>query len=195
MATVRNNLLVSGLSGMLGNTIVFKKWQGKTLVTSRPRAPRKQSAQQKANRSRFRQATLFARQAMLNAEMKAYYQAKAKKLKLPNAYTAAITDYMRSPQVKKTNIVGNRVTYSIAKRNFDLKKVAITVPGSGARVYPAVHQSGGEWTVALTHEALQQGASIVMEDSAGTIWYSDIYVSAESSALGYSAGRASREVK
>lgn len=125
---------------------------------------------------------------MLNAETKAYYQAKAKKLKLPHAYIAAITDYMRSPQVKKTNMAGNRVMYSIAKRNFDLKKVTITIPGTEATLYPVMRQSSGECTVTLTREALQPGASVMIEDSAGTIWYSDIYVSVESSTFGYSAG-------
>jgi hypothetical protein len=80
MATVRTNPLIEGLSGMLGQSIVFKNLRGKTIITNRPSSPKKQSESQKANRSKFRQATYYAKAAMLDAERKAYYQKKAKKL-------------------------------------------------------------------------------------------------------------------
>jgi hypothetical protein len=101
MAIVTTNPIVNGLSGMLGQTLVFKILRGKTIVASRPRPAKTQSEQQRQNRSKFRQAATWAKTMLHDPQQKTYYQQQAKKLKLPNAYTAAITDYMRKPQLKE----------------------------------------------------------------------------------------------
>ena len=95
MAIVRNNSVTQGFSGMLDNLIVFRQLNGKTIVAKRPRPARRQSAQQRENRMRFHDATVFAKSAMYDPQKKAYYWKMAQELKLPNAYTAAITEYMR----------------------------------------------------------------------------------------------------
>jgi hypothetical protein len=121
MAIVTNNPLVNGFSGMLGQTLVFKSLRGQTIVTSKPRPTKTQSDQQRQNRSKFRQATMWAQATLRDPQKKAYYQQKAKKLHLPNAYTAAITDYMRRPQLK---VIGRReqtTTYVVRKKDFALQ--------------------------------------------------------------------------
>jgi hypothetical protein len=95
MAKVTSNPLVSGLSGMLGGTLVFKMLRGKTIVTSRPRPPKIESEQQRQNRAKFKQGAMWAKMVLLDEQKKIYYNEKAKKLGLPNAYTAAVADYMR----------------------------------------------------------------------------------------------------
>lgn len=40
---------------------------------------------------------------MEDPALKAYYWRKAQKLKLPNAYTAALTDYMRKGKIESVN--------------------------------------------------------------------------------------------
>jgi hypothetical protein len=70
-------------------------------MANRPRKPSKESEAQRTNRDRFADATGFARKMMNDPVKKAYYWNRAKKLRLPNAYTAAITDYMRGT-VKET---------------------------------------------------------------------------------------------
>lgn len=97
MAIVTNNPVTSGFSGMLGNLIVFRQLRGKTIIAKRPAPARHQSTWQRENRTRFRDATVFAKTAMRDREKKVYYWEKARELKLPNAYTAAITDFMRKP--------------------------------------------------------------------------------------------------
>lgn len=123
MAFVDTNPLVNGLSGMLGRTLVFKNYYGKTIVASRPRPPKAQSESQKANRSKFRDASRWARAVLHDAKQKAYYQKKAKQLNLPNAYTAAITDFMRKPVVSKVITKTDKPTYSVRKKDFSLKQV------------------------------------------------------------------------
>jgi hypothetical protein len=95
MAIIQTNPLVSGLRGMVGGTIVFKTLRGKTIMANRPRKPSRESKAQRTNRNKFKDATYFAKSMMKNPEKKAYYWRQAKKLGLPNAYTAAIRAYMR----------------------------------------------------------------------------------------------------
>ena len=111
---------------MLGKTIVFRTMRGKTIMANRPARPTKQSEQQRSNRSKFKEATTYAKTAMLDPVKKEYYQAKAKKLKLPNAYTAAITDYMRKPVMTVINKSkdGARMVV-ISKKGFRMEKIEL----------------------------------------------------------------------
>jgi hypothetical protein len=175
MATVRTNPLIEGLSGMLGQSIVFKNLRGKTIITNRPSSPKKQSESQKANRSKFRQATYYAKAAMLDAEKKAYYQKKAKKLKLPNAYTAAITDYMRPIKLKETHRTNTAVTYRIAKRDFDVKR-AETLPVLNESTTPNTLKrlNDYEWELRLSSELLQAGIQVIVTDNTPRKWRWDL---------------------
>lgn len=114
MAIIKDNILTEGLSGMLGDVIVFRQLRGKTIVANKPRRPRSESAHQRENRLRFRTASAFAKLALKDPQKKVYYIAKARKLNLPNAYTAALTDYMRKPAitaVKCKDVSQGRMTH------------------------------------------------------------------------------------
>ncbi|HOX81763.1 MAG TPA: hypothetical protein PLJ60_08290 [Chryseolinea sp.] len=77
--------------------------RGKTVVSKRAAKPRMQSAQQRENRNRFKLASEWAKSILLELDKKVYYQKRTRKLKLPNAYTAVIPDYMRSVKVLQVN--------------------------------------------------------------------------------------------
>jgi len=94
MAIVATNPLLNGISGRLGKNLVFKILRGKTIVTSRPLLPTRESEQQRANRDKFKRASVWAKAELMHPGKKQHYQDRANKLKLPNAYTAAIKDYM-----------------------------------------------------------------------------------------------------
>jgi len=96
MAIVATNPLLNGLSGRLGKNMVFKMLRGKTIVASRPLAPTRQSEQQRANRNKFKQASEWAKAELIHPGKKEYYEDIGRKLRLPNAYTAAIKVYMRA---------------------------------------------------------------------------------------------------
>lgn len=73
----------------------------------------------------FRDATDYASHAMMDAKLKVYYQQKARQLKLPNAYTAAITDFLRKAKAgavtrsgfsgRKGDVVNIKVSKSVFK--------------------------------------------------------------------------------
>ena len=153
MAISANNPLTRGLSGMFGDILVFKTLRGKTILANRPRSPRRQSALQRENRLRFREAAQFAKAAMGDPQKKEYYWVKARKLKLPNAYTAAITDYMRKPVVSKIDVfkhrgsVGNSLIITAGKKEFALESVEVTLrDAQGLRLANSMAILKGKWT-------------------------------------------------
>ena len=101
MATVIDNDITMGLRGMIGREFVFRSMNGKTYVS---RAPRKQdkskeTPRQRLTRTTFKEASAWAKRTLLDPERKTYYLQQARELKLPNAYTAAIQDYMRRRRI------------------------------------------------------------------------------------------------
>lgn len=159
MASITSNIITKGLQGRLGDALVFKTMHGKTFVSIPARLPDKQkaSAAQRTTRVNFQQASQWAQLILLNPEQKTYYQQRAKALKLPNAYTAALTDYMRKPNVATTRN-GNTVTYSITKPGFTLQQVSVdkdeTSQAPIANV--TIRQRNNKW---LVHQPITEGSA------------------------------------
>ena len=157
MAIIKDNILMEGVSGMLGDVVVFRQLRGKTIMAKRPSKPRFQSELQRANRSRFAEASAFAKQIMQDPQKKEYYKAKARRLGLPNAYTAAITDYMRKPAVtavKYKDKAHKRIAITAAKPGFSLASVKVTLmneQGKALATHMAVlkDRHRNEWTAKL----------------------------------------------
>ena len=154
MARSINNVLTKGLSGMVGRQIVFRSWNGKTFISVAPKKPKKQSPLQKENRQKFKMATRYAKNMMKDAVTKAEYLEVAKKLNLPNAYTAAITDYMRNPEV----IEVDTSTYSgkeeeeikvvTRKKGFEIQEVEEIIVDKHGEIIEegkATKGSGSDW--------------------------------------------------
>lgn len=97
MAIVFNNDLTLGLRGRVGKTFVFRVVGGRTIVSHAPRKPDpgKQSPAQRQTRANFKEAAAWAVRTLMNPKTKLYYQERAKALGLPNAYIAAVSDYMK----------------------------------------------------------------------------------------------------
>jgi hypothetical protein len=154
MARSNNNILTKGLSGMIGKQIVFRSWNGKTFISVAPKKPKKQSPVQKENRSKFKRATIYAKSMMKDPIKKAEYKDIAKKLQLPNAYTAAITDYMRNPQIEALDLASysgkadEEIKVTASKKAFEIQEVEVTIVdqnGEAIEEGKAVKGLGNEW--------------------------------------------------
>jgi hypothetical protein len=117
---IATGMLQKGLRGAVGD-LIFRNYNGKTVVSVRPvyKNETKTEARRKA-RGRFRDATDYAIYAMEIVKLKSYYKQKARQLKLPNAYTAAITDYLRKAKV----IVSRRSSFAAKKG--DVMYISVT---------------------------------------------------------------------
>jgi hypothetical protein len=127
MALVRNNIVTEGISGMLAGKLVFRSYQNKTVVSARPRKPTKESKQQRENRNKFKEAATWAKEQMKFLEVKSAYQIKAKELGLPNAYTAAVTEYMRKPVIEDVKVEEDMLTVKAFKEGFEIREVEVVV--------------------------------------------------------------------
>ncbi len=97
MAIVTHNIVTQGLSGKLGNLLVFRQQAGKTIVSVKPDRSNVQfSAKQKHQNSRFQQAVLYARHIIKDEIRKAAYAARSEKGQ--SAYHVAIAEYMQIPE-------------------------------------------------------------------------------------------------
>lgn len=62
MAVVKKNIITEGLSGKLGDTIVFRRRDGRTIVATRPETSDRELSQTEIeHRSKFREAVIYAR--------------------------------------------------------------------------------------------------------------------------------------
>ncbi|HYG37897.1 MAG TPA: hypothetical protein VD908_04725 [Cytophagales bacterium] len=180
MAQVRNNTLIDGISGKVGKDLVFKTWNGKTFVYLKAKKPKTQSPKQKENRGKFKKATWFAKMMMEDPVKKAEYWEKAKKLKLPNAYTAAITEYMRSPEIVDVDIsgfkgkAGDEIKVTARKKDFEVEMVeVIIVDGEGKVIEEEklIRSSlDGKW-IFIAKESFKEGHSIhvICRDRCGNL--------------------------
>lgn len=166
MATVTNNVLIKGFRGKFGDDLVFRTMRGKTFVSPPARKPvkKKQSEAQQKTRTTFQNATQWAQIILLDPEKKAYYQQRAKTLKLPNAYTAAITDYMRKPKVNKVQD-GNTVSYRIVKPGFRIKDVKVEFTGiSDGQPKIFARQKNDGWLLRYTPDDKTAPITLIIKD-------------------------------
>jgi hypothetical protein len=181
MARSNNNILTKGLSGMVGKQIVFRTWNGKTFISVAPKKPKKQSAVQKENRSKFKRATIYAKGMMKDPIRKAEYKEIAKKLQLPNAYTAAITDYMRNPQIEALDLesysgkANEEIKVTTSKKGFEIQEVEVMIVdqnGEALEEGKAVKLVGNQWIYKTTNNIEDKESSIFLikvRDKAGNI--------------------------
>jgi len=107
MAKVRTNVLVQGLSGKLGDQLVFRTLRdGRTIVCAKPDfSKRKLSWDQKEHHKRFKEAAAYARSAARTQPI--YAQLAAGTMK--NAYNVALGDWFNPPVIHRVERQGETV--------------------------------------------------------------------------------------
>jgi hypothetical protein len=101
MAKMSKNSALFGLKGMLGDQLEFREVNGETIVSIRRNKSKKKASPSQTNtRNNFKEATKFARKETKDPVKKEHYLKMAKELKLPNAYTAAIKEFMTKKSVE-----------------------------------------------------------------------------------------------
>jgi len=104
MAYTENNPCMQNVSGKLGDTIVIKQYNGKTVYCKKSRPGGKESPAQKQNRDQFREASAWAKQSLLNPVYAESFSLEAKRLMLRGAYTAALRFKLR--EIKAASKLG-----------------------------------------------------------------------------------------
>lgn len=133
MARSSNNIATQGLSGQVGE-FVFRQRFGKTFVMKKPVFSGKTSPAQADNRSRFREASRYAKAAISDPELKLFYRSRAKYGQ--SEYNAAVGDFCHAPVIGK--IDASAYDGSVGCRI----KVSVTDEGKVISVKVKIHKSG-----------------------------------------------------
>ena len=105
MAIVRRNILLSGVSGSLGDRWVIQMGRGgQTIIRSKPGASdQPPSPAQEAQRQRFREAIAYAKETKGEA---VYVEKAAGTVK--SAYNVAVADWLHPPEVVEVDLAAWR---------------------------------------------------------------------------------------
>ena len=158
MATQKNNVVTYGLSGKVGDLLVFRQRDGQTVVSKVPQQSGKVSDKQKAQRRRFQEAVFYAKGAMETPELAELYATGAKKGKKP--YTVAVADFLNAPDIHEVNLSayhgaeGDTIQVS-ASDDFAVRNVTVKIvnaDGDTVEEGEAVHKVGILWIYTATKE-------------------------------------------
>jgi hypothetical protein len=153
MAKSNNNVITHGLTGTIGDMLVFRQRAGKTIVSNIPHKSEKEpTAQQQAVRSRFQQAILYGKTITQNNTDKAAYGAVAAPGQ--NAFNVAVADFFHAPDIQEINVsgyTGNKGEFILVKAMDDFMVVDVQV---------RIEDSN--------HNLVEQGSAI--QESDGITW-------------------------
>ena len=101
MAHANNSIITSKLKGSLGKELVFREWEGKTIVAKSPKAQSGEStAAQAGTREKFMLASRYAKAITKSADQSLAEGYASALRPRQNVYSRAIEDFMSSPVVK-----------------------------------------------------------------------------------------------
>lgn len=104
MAKSKNNIITHGLSGKVGDLLVFSQRNGKTIVSKVPTRKAELSDKQKQQISKFQEAVLYAKNALKDPITKEMYELQASKKQGLSSYNVAVADLMNAPKIEEINL-------------------------------------------------------------------------------------------
>lgn len=159
MAKVKDNILIRGLSGMLGKQFVIRQMKdGSTIVSAKPDFSRRVfSKGQLTHQSRFIQAKEYAKVA---SKTHPIYAKLAKEAENLTAYNVALSDWFHAPVIHSITQEGALVRVE-ASDNVMVSRVVVTVLDEQGKVLErgeGVKGSGDSWEYVL-----QQNGKVLVE--------------------------------
>jgi hypothetical protein len=128
MAKSRNNVVTHGLSGKIGDLLVFRQRYGQTVVSKMPQQEAKVSEKQAEHRSRFQQAVFYGKAAIATPETASLYKTGATGGKSP--FNVAVADFLNAPDIVHVNLsgyAGNAGDVILIDATDDFAVVSVTV--------------------------------------------------------------------
>jgi hypothetical protein len=177
MARVRNNIVVRGLSGSLGDQVVIKHYRdGRTVVGKKPTFSddRAFSKRQKGHQGAFREASAYAKQA---ARTEAIYAEKALGTS-KTAYNVALADWFHPPEIEAIDLggwmgmAGKTIRIKVVD-DVKVTQVMVAITGRDGEVLEQgmAVQEDDLWWMYMTTQAVRGYARVVAaaQDLAGNI--------------------------
>jgi len=170
MAKLVKNLYLQGASGMLGGQLVYRSVNGETIVSTRPERRKTISETQRKQNTRFRYASAFAKHAIQDDVLGPIYaEAATRMIRYQNAYTLAITDYLKAPEIGDIHLesgVSGSTLLVEAYEQPQVAKVVVDILAENERVVTSGEASltdnGIQWAFVLTQD-IPEGGSILVK--------------------------------
>jgi hypothetical protein len=166
MGIVKNNNFTRGISGAVSHDMVFRKYKKKTSVYIKTERESELTDKEKAQRSKFVEATIYGKSIKDNPALEAEYKVWADERDLPNAYAAAVSDFLKGPEIslidtsKYQGAIGDKIIVK-ATDNFKVVSVEViitkqdgTMVETGAAVL-AANKLTWDYTVTIAHQIAQ----------------------------------------
>jgi hypothetical protein len=174
MAKSKGNVITFGLSGKVGDLLVFRQRDGQTIVAKLAERSKKASEKQEAQRRLFQRATVYAKAAAGDPQLKDLYGAAAKKKKGITDYNVALADFCHAPDIETIDLsdysgaAGDEIRV-IVSDDFAVKSVHISISNADGSTVEEGYASqglGNLWTyIATQNNESLDGDKIVVSAS------------------------------
>jgi hypothetical protein len=174
MAKQKDNVVTHGLSGKIGDLLVFSQRDGKTIVSKIARRKKKKATpKQKAQRKRFQRAIIYSKFVVKSAKGQVYKDAAAKREGL-SASNIAVADFLHAPDIENVDLstytgkIGDEIRVE-ATDDFEVEAVHVEISGADGSIIEegdAVKNEIGIWIyTATTDNKTVEGNRIVITAS------------------------------
>ncbi|MDR3268468.1 MAG: hypothetical protein LBT83_05320 [Tannerella sp.] len=160
MAKQSGNVVTHGLRGKIGDLLVFRQRDGRTIVSKVPVVSNRTSEAQRAQRRKFQRAVLYGKSVLATPEMlEVYAPAAAKKGRIP--FNVAVADFLHAPDIELIDLSGYHgmpgdVIRVEAMDDFAVKEVKVVITNADGSLveegFATPGAVGYEWTYHATAE-------------------------------------------
>lgn len=166
MAHSDNSVVTRKLQGTIGKELVFREWDGKTVVAKAPgKRKGKPTAKQAETQEKFLLASRYAR-GIINSADKSMAEAYATVLKpRQNVYSRALADYISPPQVISINtreykgVVGDKIVVK-AVDDFRVVNVRVEIYAANGTLLEAGNAAQNPDGFLFTYAATQSNSTL-----------------------------------
>lgn len=107
MAVLIDNFILASIAGQIGGQLVIRKRKGQVVISKSPSKRKSSSEAQRRQMKRFREATLYAKKALADEEIRQMYDDKACKAdRCLSATNVAVADYLNGPVIRDVDLSG-----------------------------------------------------------------------------------------
>jgi len=171
MSKVKDNIVTRGLSGKLGKQVVFRQWSGATFLAKAPVMSSSMINNEVLlkHQLRFKDATVYAKKVMNDAELKQAYKNKSKARQ--TAYARAVQDFFSAPVIQEidlSNYTGeaNSFVRVFATDDFRVKQVLVRVEDEQSQTVEtgfAEREENADWWKFIVNKAhvLPSGGKVI----------------------------------
>ena len=170
MAHANNSIIIGKLSGSLGKELVFRDWDGKTVVAKSPRGRSTAGTQTQAEtRERFFAASQYAKSVLKSADQSLAQSYAAVLRPRQNLYSRALQDYMSRPVVKRIDTgkykgAANDILVIRATDDFRVTNLYVEIYSAGGALlesgFAEQNLNGLDWTYTVIY-ANPAGSALV----------------------------------